>query len=173
MTQFFTPTPDDKTVIQVPFIEEARASFAPHYSAKKTLAQAEREVIAELAKLDAGSIRFIEGSFSFDKPRYGYRITFFYGGAQGRIEVAGLPIKGTVTKAKKKQVLVQALLNVRDWCKAAVTAKVFAPGINPLIPYLIIDGERTVAEVITSTGNLPVLAAGINSGFVEGDWSES
>lgn len=156
----FTPTANhDKSTIVVPFWEDARADYAPYYrsgEAKgRTVEQAQAAVSDELMKLGARGARFTEGYFG-DKPkRYGYVIEFNFNGAPGVIQVAGLPIKGQVTDYKLKNVRVQALLNVRDWLKAAVTAQVFSPGSYPLMQYLLVDGKRTLAQYMIEEYKLP------------------
>lgn len=160
----FTPTAlSAQDTPKVPYFEEARADFAPHYRSRKTAAQAQTEVINELAKLGAGGVMFQEGVFSNGKQRrYGYSIMFQYSGGQGLIRVAGLPLRHKETPTKLVALKVQALLNVRDWLKSAVTAQVFSPGSDPLIPYMIVDrvGDEvfTVADYVHSKGRLPQLA---------------
>ena len=173
----FTFTPTDPTMahVDVPYIEDARADFAPHYRSSKSITQAQAEVTAELGKLGAGVMSFQDGVFqSGKKRRHGYNIRFFYGGGQGIMRIAGLPIKGTETDAKVKQIKVQGLLVARDWLKAAVTSRVFSPGADVLIPFMLVDktpgNERTVAEYIAQMGELPQLAA--PSDIVEGEFVE-
>ncbi len=169
----FTPT-EEHGAIQVPYLENARADFAPHYRSRKTIQEAQTEVITELAKLGAGGVMFQEGYFGTgDARRYGYNITFSYGGGQGLIRVAGLPMRGQPTDVKVKQARLQALLNVRDWLKSAVTARVFSPGSDVLIPFMIVarNGGQvyTVADYIQSTGNLPQLNPGPSAEVLEGE----
>lgn len=170
----FTFTPTDTGAIDVPYLEDARAGFAPYYESRKTVEQAKTEVITELAKLGAGGVMFQPGYFGAGKDkRYGYTISFGYGGGQGLIRVAGLPIKHQPTDKKIERVRLQALLNVRDWLKSAVTARVFSPGSNALIPFMIVartDGRvYTVADYIQSVGNLPQLNPGPSSEVFEGE----
>lgn len=163
----FVPTGDD-SVTTVPYIEEARADFAPYYSVFKQsegkirdeLDRAKQEVTAEMAKLGGAIVGFQQGYFNIgNKKRHGYRILFFYGGARGMIRVAGLPIRGSETKRMVNSVLAQALFNVRDWLKAAVTNRIFSPGFNALVPFMLVDGHRTVTDYLIETGNLPQLNA--------------
>lgn len=152
----FQFTPDSQQAqIEVPFFEDARADFAPYYRTSLSLADAQREIGTELSKLGAIPTGIIPGVYSSGKTkRYGFAIRFMYGGMPGVINAAGLPMRSE-TQIKKKTVQVQALLNVRDWLKAAVTARVFSPGSDVLIPYLLVDGKHTVAEYIADRGKLP------------------
>jgi hypothetical protein len=160
----FKFTPTTPSVVSVPFLEDARADFAPYYTSAQhgtTIAEAQLVVTTELAKLGAGILAFQEGFFGTEKAkRVGYVILFSYGGTRGEIRVAGLPTKGQLTEKKKQQALVQALLNVRDWLKASVTAKIFNPQSDPLVQYLLIDGQRTVVQALYDSGRLPMLGSG-------------
>lgn len=160
MNQFIF-TPDARKTVNVPFIENARADFAPYYRSRANERSAESQVALELAKLGGYIVGFHQGKFSMgdgEVARYGYEIKFTYGGVPGIIRVAGLPIKHE-NDDKIEQVRIQALLNVRDWLKSAVTMKVFAPGTSPLLPHLLLpDGKTTIADFIISQGRLPQLA---------------
>ncbi|MBZ0286253.1 MAG: hypothetical protein K8I30_01460 [Anaerolineae bacterium] len=152
----FTPT-DAQQGIHVPYFEDARADFAPYYDVQTTLAEAKNLVFIEFAKLGGSSVWFQEGYFGLNPKRYGYVINFQLGGAPARMQVAGLPMKGGETEKKIARVRIQALLNVRDWLKAAVTAQVFAPGSNILYQFLLVDGHRTLGEALVQERRLPDL----------------
>lgn len=160
----FTPTAPETLThdIQVPFIEDARADFAPYYTALRSnqrpetkIRQCQEDIEGQMLLLGGVVERFIEGQFAVaGRQRYGYAIEFHRSGTPGVIHVAGLPIRSFTSK-KKAQVLVQALLIVRDWLKSGVTAKVFNPGSDPLLPYLLVDGQRTLVQFIHETRRLP------------------
>lgn len=162
----FTPTAVTTGLVNVPFFEEAKADYAPYYTSYQhgvRVAQAQNQVLSELAKLGAGSILFEDGFFGTGKDkRYGYRLRFMYGGAHGMIRVAGLPIKNEHTEKKIEAIKVQALLNVRDWLKSTVTSMVFAPNSDILISHLLVspDSDITIADHIRSQGNIPQLTSG-------------
>lgn len=171
----FTPTVPADQAINIPFFEDARADFAPYYTVHRqgtSIQKAQNEVVTELAKLGAGGCLFNPGYFGTNPKRHGFVITFQYGGGEGLIRVAGLPIRSETAK-KIDAVQVQALLNVRDWLKAAVTAQVFAPGSDILIPFMIVartDGKvYTVADYIHSAGRLPALNPPPEQTAIEGD----
>lgn len=151
----FTPTETERA-FEVPYIEDARADYAPNYASGKTLDQAKADVGAELAKLGVSGFIFQEGTFGSSPKRYGYQVTFFLGSAKGVMRIAGLPIRNETPK-KIAQVKVQALLCLRDQLKAAVIARVFNPLAHPLVGYLLVDGQRTVTEVVAAQGHLPAL----------------
>lgn len=151
----FTPTEQQIAGVKVPFFEDARADLAPYYSSDKRIIDAQQEVVVELSKLGAGGVQFLEGFFGVKPKRYGYEIRFAYLGGNGRMQVAGLPIKMEATSKKVTQVRVQALLNVRDWLKSAVTSQIFAPGSYPLMQYLLVNPQQTLAEAALEARGLP------------------
>lgn len=166
----FTQT-DGQPAANIPFYEDARSDFAPYYASGKSVKVAKNEVTAELTKLGGVVLAIREGFYGdVRKKRYGYEIEFLLFDRRGIIRVAGLPMRRE-TPAKREQVRVQALLNVRDWLKAMVTQPVFQPGAgHPLLMNMLVDGRRTVADYIAAQGQLPQLAAG--SDVVDGEFRE-
>lgn len=153
----FTPLENQEAEIKVPYIEDARSDFAPYYSSTLSIDRAKQEVVQTLALLHATGY-FVEGDFQVGKyKRRGYVLHFNLGQAKGRLTVAGLPVRQSTPK-KLDQVRVQALLNLRDWLKGAITQQVFTPGANPLVPFLLI-GDRTITEAIIEDGRMPLLVA--------------
>ncbi|MEQ8673280.1 MAG: hypothetical protein RIC84_08695 [Aggregatilineales bacterium] len=165
----FTPHQDSQD-IDVPFIEDARADFAPYYDIRsKTVADAQREMMMEMSKLGAMVTQVVAGAFESDgMRRHGFEIRFFYDGVQGMMRVAGLPMRSHQTDTKIAKVQIQALLNVRDWAKSAVTAKVFSPGHDPLIGHILLpDGSgRTIADYVRTQKHMPMLSGGSSNGIV-------
>lgn len=153
--------------IQAPGYETAKADFAPYYNSgqKTTEISAQSEISLELGKLGSFMSGCFRGEYLIDdKKRYGYKITFLLGGRPGVIYVAGLHIEMEETDRKKHLVRIQALKNVRDWLKAAVTAKVFSPAHSPLLPHMLLpDGKTTVGEYIEEYLELPHLLEASNS----------
>lgn len=172
MTFTFTPTTNmNDQALKVPFIEDARADFAPFYSTSKSVEMLQSEVIAEVAKLGGGGVSFVEGFFGEKPKRYGYLIEFNVNGHPARMVAAGLPMR-TETPNKREQVRKQALANVREWLKAAVTARVFSPGANPLVQFLLVDGDRTLIEALFEGKQLrlpqPTRRAAADEEIIEG-----
>lgn len=152
----FNFTPTENKEVKAPFFEDARADFAPYYGVQGwTVSKAKSAVTAEIGKLGGAVTAFHEGYFGENPKRHGYMIEFVLNGAPGRIQVAGLPIR-KMTDVKLDKVRVQALLNVRDWLKTAVTSMIFSPGNNPLIPHLLGKGGKTLAEFIAEQADMTV-----------------
>jgi hypothetical protein len=159
----FTPNKKQAT-LNVPYIEDARQDFAPYYSVSghgKGINDALNALSAEFGKLDALITNVEDGVFTVNgQERHGYNIHFIMGGVPGVIRAAGLPIRKH-TQVRETAVRVQCLLIIRDWLKAAVTARVFNPYSHPLIPHLLLpDGVTTIAEHINQAGTLPMLTDG-------------
>ena len=161
--------------IKVPYLEEARADYAPYYRSSrgsiidrnKILNKTKAQVIENLGKLHGSIAGFEEGTFydDYGRERVGYNVHYFYGDARGVIRVAGLPIKGGITDIKVLQARTQALMIVRDWLEASVTASVFSPGMYALISHLMVDDNHNVAESIIMKGNLPMLSSAKEFGY--------
>lgn len=172
MTDFtFTPT-DATTTAKVPYYEDAREDFAPYYASRKTIRAAQKEVAEELSKLDGVVVAFREGYYGNRPRRYGYEVDFILHGQRGVLRVAGLPMR-TETENKLAGVRVQALLNVRDWLKTAVTQRVFQPlAAHPLMTLLLVDDRRTVGDVLMRQSRIPALGAGPGD-VVDGEFTVS
>ncbi|KKK72998.1 hypothetical protein LCGC14_2898250, partial [marine sediment metagenome] len=100
--------------IKAPCYEDARADFAPYYTAGRGMEEreAQSQIATELGKLGAFITGCFRGEYIVDKQkRYGYEIRFSFGGQQGIIRAAGLPMKYSATEKKKHLVRIQALLN--------------------------------------------------------------
>lgn len=152
----FNFTPTESKEAKAPYFEDARSDLAPYYNVKEwTVSKAKAAITAEIGKLGGAVTAFHEGYFGDAPRRHGYLIEFVLNGAPGRIQVAGLPIR-KMTDVKLDKARVQALLNVRDWLKTAVTSMIFSPGNNPLIPHLLNKGGKTLAEFIAEQQDVSV-----------------
>lgn len=166
MTFNFVPDEKNQPKISAPHFEDARADYAPGYATTKSVETLKTEVLTIMVQLGASGILFREGHFP-DKPRnrYGYVVEFQYGHSPARMQVAGLPI-WKETPRKKEQVLAHALYNLRDWLKAALTARVFAPGNDVLLQYLLVDGKQTLHEALVAGWRLPSTNPELSSGEI-------
>ena len=157
----FKPTEEAGKLPSVPYIEDARADYAPFYTTKKSPDDVKAEIIAELAKLGGYAAHFVQGVFEGDgkRKRHGYEVRFTYNGAPGMFRVAGLPMRSEDTN-KRNRVLAQALCIVREWVRGMVTTRLFMPGTEPLAQYLLVNAQGdTVIDYILSAGKLPQLEA--------------
>ena len=149
----FVPLESEAVKDKVPYLEDARADYAPYYQpVNQTIAKAKNAIIAEMGKLGGTVLDFEEGNFG---NRRGYVIRFVLNGKPGRIKVAGLPLK-KFTPLKMDRVRIQALMNIRDWLKTAVTSMIFSPGNNPLVPHLLGKGGITLVELISEHNGIDI-----------------
>lgn len=151
-----------KDEINVPFFEDATGDTAPNYRTRRTVLEAQGELSRWVGKHGGIVTGIIPVKFNSDRGiRYGYIVEFmFQGGARGRIHVAALPMR-TESSPKKEQVLAQALLNRAEFFKAAFTSRIHDPYSNPLLQYLLVDGEHTVAQMIVEKKKLLLLGSGV------------
>jgi hypothetical protein len=148
---------------QVPYFEDSQDRKIPGRGTEKTVRQLQTEIVNLLAQLGASSAHFIPGTYEGPTQRYGYRIEFWYGSIQGRIDCAALPMRHE-TDTRKDRALAQALFLLRDELQTALWAQVHKPGAVPLVPYLIGAGGQTVTEYLLQTQNIPQLGAGRQNG---------
>jgi len=155
----FIPDPLAIQAQDVPFFEDSQKRDVPGRGTGKTVPQLQAEVVEMLARLGGAGARFVPGTFDGARRRYGYEIWFWYGGTQGRMDCAALPIRKE-TDRKKDRALAQALYLLRDELRALVHSQMYKPGAIPLVPYLIGAGGKTVTEFLIETQNVPQLGAG-------------
>lgn len=172
----FVFTGKQEAKADVPFFEDARAKETKYYASTKSLAMAQREVRQELQALDCYKINFAEGHFGVEPKRYGYLVTFGWNGAQGKIPLAGLPLRGRYyadqLQKKIERLRVQALLILRDQLISYRQSPVFLVDTMPLLQHILVDGKRTVGEYVMQLGTLPALPSGVRSDVVEGEFVE-
>ena len=154
----FTNKPESK--VDIPYFEDVRAKETKYYSSTKTVTQALKEVKAELLELGAYNISLAEGYFGVKPKRYGYLVTFGWNGAQGKISLAGLPLKtepysSNQLQTKINKVRVQALLILRDQLISYRQSPIFLVDTMPMMQHILVDGKRTMFEYMAEFNNLP------------------
>lgn len=155
-----------KHEIEVPFFEDATGETAPNYSTKRSVAEAQSELsrwVAQHGGIVVGltPVKFNATIKNKNVIRYGYIVDFIFGGgARGRMHVAALPMR-TETPDKKNRVLAMALLNRAEFFKSAFATRIHDPYSNPLFQYLLVDGERTVSQVIVEQKQFALLGSGV------------
>ena len=161
-----------KSDLPIPYFEDATASFAPYYTVGRhgmSEANIKLQISEEINKLNGDILGFQKVTYD---GRFGYMNKYSLNNAPGVIHVAGLPIKYTVTEQKKTYIRVQALCNVRDWLKNAVTAEIFSPGCNILASHLLVPGSTfddpvTISQYVMQRKELPILPASSEEIIIE------
>lgn len=149
----FIPDIGEQEMLAVPFFEDVSAKDASGRWTEKPLSALKIETEDALAKLGAVNVMFTPGKFPGAPERFGFRITFNFRAVRGRIDCAALPLR-TPTEKKKDRALATALYMLRDKLRSEREAKLYMPGSEPLIPYLIGVGDQTVAEALLGSGDL-------------------
>lgn len=153
----FQPDESDEA-LEVPYFEDAKARDGIRgHRTRKSLRDLKDEIRKAIARLGGGVTRIQRGSFMTDPPRDGYLVHFNLDAHAGRLPVATLPIENE-TKRRKKQARKQALYTVREVLEAQYNLKILAPGSNPLLPYLLGAGDKTVAELYEEHYRIPPLS---------------
>jgi hypothetical protein len=152
----FVPDEDPVHTIKVPYLEEARSDIAPYYRSEIPIDRAQREFEDNMTRIGATVQAIMPGKFlatGTQVERYGYVVRFQMYQRPGVMRIAALPIRSE-TKQRIMVARRQALLNLRDWVKAAITAQVFAPDSVPFMPFMLIDETRTIGDLMREQGYL-------------------
>ena len=169
----FVPT-DDKTLItDVPYFGEARAEEGwQGQGTTRSYGVLKSDIVKMFARL-GGIVHGIQKGIykigQFD--RIGVQISYSITGPggrmlYGRLDVAALPVKKpkqrsnsvAVAKSRMDKSLCMALYNVCQALKAQWVLKQMNPAFVPLMPWLLVDGDRTLVELYRES-SLPMLEA--------------
>jgi len=165
----FIPDRIQPTEAQLPYFEDSsREKGIAGQGTDKSLQELQAEIRTAVARLGGGVTRFIPGTYPGSPRRYGYRIEFLVGNVRGRIDVAALPIRKE-TDVVRTKALKQALYMCRDILASQYYATLLMPGSVPLLPYLVGPGDKTVAEAMMESGQLPALETGPAVEIVTGE----
>lgn len=178
MDQFIPDDPGEDRII--PFFEEASKSRGViGYSTGKDLQELEGEIRDAMAKLGATVTGIQSGQIPYARAhknrRFAFRIFFNHRGATGRMDVAALPIKKE-TDARIRQAKRHALYSVVNRLEGLFNSQLVMPGDAPLIPHLLDDEGRTLAQYIADENVIPQLQAPTGSDdddTVEGEFTEA
>ncbi len=167
--------PDEREEgLTVPFYEDATQTLGiVGHSSSRSEKELRVEIERAMAHLGAGVNGFTSGRFGKDGGpyRYGYVIEFKWQGVDGRIQVAGLPIRketpSRIDKSKR-----HALYSVMHRLQAQFNSQLVMPGDVPLVPYLLNEDGQTLMEVIAEQQKFPKLMDP-QADIQEGEWREA
>lgn len=135
----------------VPFYEEREKVKVPGYDLRHDISYYQDRVRTYLYELGAVGVTFTYGVLDDVKPhRYAYEIRFQIGVNQGKIICAALPIK-TETAIRKDNALKQALYLLSQWLAGEKASKYYRPGVQPLLPYIVNEADKTVMDLMVSS----------------------
>lgn len=141
------------------YLEDATSKNSQFHAVNLSLEEGENRVRMSISKLGGAVVQFIP--VIFEQPeRYGYLIEYvFKGGAFGQMPIAGLPIrtkKHTQYFPKKvEQARKQALYVAAQMFDSAYNSMRHMPLSNPLLMHLLVDGQKTIAQMIAERQELP------------------
>ena len=150
---------------EVPYLDDARSSEGwQGHTTKESFAKLKAQICSEIALLGGIVTRFIKGTYQINsKNRPGiqliYEVTrsdgFIF---NGKIDIAGLPWRAPyggkkyhggyakVEESKRDLSLRMALYNVREALRAMRILQVLSPSYSPLIPWMLVNGDKTISE---------------------------
>ncbi|MCL4248304.1 MAG: hypothetical protein KJ065_09175 [Anaerolineae bacterium] len=157
MPASFTPEMQANS-IKVPYFEDARADLTPGYATTKSAERLQTDIAQLIIRLGGSGPTFLQGSFgSGREKRYGYEVTFTFGGRPAVMQVAALPIRRE-TYQKKIQALRHALYTIVEQLKTQIAARIMSPGYEPLVQFLLVPGTgKTVGELVLISNDVPNL----------------
>lgn len=148
-----------KQQVDILYLEDANSSNSQFHTSSMSIDKQIERVKLAMARLNGFATDFIPVVFETPE-RYGYLIEFMVkGGALGRLSIAGLPLrtkKGTqYYSAKVEQARKQALAVAAHMFDAHANSTQHLPMSNPLMMYLLVDGEKTVMQMMVERHELP------------------
>jgi hypothetical protein len=150
-------------------------------STTKTIERLRTEVSVRIDRLGGIVKSFQPGEFVIgDKKRLGYRIYYFIESPSGevtncRLDVAALPVRVTYRNSSTEKKRAEASLKMALYMLEIVLAGIWfmerlSPGYSPMLPFVLVDGERTVSDIWNESSKLAQLMPGKDSDFVEGSY---
>ena len=181
----FTPDETQDETALVPYFDEARSKEGwSGQSTTKSIETLKAEVVRAVARLGGKITRFTRGSYEIDgKERAGYQIEYIVEAPDGqlfpgRFDIAALPVKiptrGNVKQIEKnrhKASLRMSLYNVVNSLEASWILQMLSPGYNVLIPWMLVDGEKTISEIWLEAASFRQLTPPKPGDIVEGDYT--
>lgn len=177
-----------KKAMDVPYFEDAKeADGWKGHTTGKSMEALKSEVTQAISRLGGMVTGFQKGMFNTDKKdRLGFRVHYAIdnGGKMvaGRIDVAALPNRSSSRsnyrsssslEKRQEQSLKMALYMLRDAIDGLRFLQILSPGYAPLMPFMMVDKDKTVSQLWIEGANIKQLMPPEGSGeFVEGEARE-
>ena len=169
----------------VPFFDDVTSAGGwQGHSTSKSIDKLKSEITEAVNRLGGVVSGFQRGTFVIgDKRREGFRIFYHIERpdgslVRGRIDVAALPVKESYRlqrslEARKQKSLKMALYMLRTALEGTWFLQQLSPGYAPLMPWMLMDGDRTVTQLWSESAAMGhLLPPGGDSEFVEGEFRE-
>lgn len=160
--------PDQPKEIKVPYFEDALAKDGWQGQAtRKTINKLQNEIQGSIQRLGGFVIVFQSGTFG---ERAGFRVHIGIAneGANmpGYIDIAALPSKVDTEKSREKS-LKMALYMLREALDGQWLLQQLSPGLAPLMPFMMADGQRNITQAWSETAVMAALLPPGGGEFVE------
>ncbi len=175
----FIPNQPEKAA-EVPFYEDATSEDGWQGQAtEKTIERLKSDLTTAISRLGATVTGFQRGSFVEDgKKRDGYRIHYTIESpdgklSPGRIDIAALPVRNDSRTARTYQnrcekSLKMALYMLKISIDGLWFTQQLSPGFSGLMPFMLMDGNRTVSQVWMESRMMSNLLPPGEADFIEG-----
>jgi hypothetical protein len=180
----FIPEKNKDAVQSVPYFEDVKASDGwQGQTTGKSLERLKSEILDAVTRLGGKVTGFVKGTFIVGSlKREGFQVHYFIEAADGkvtdgRIDVAALPVKDDwrikkSVKTRQEQSLKMALYMLRDALNGTWFLQQLSPGYAALIPWMLVDGKRTITQAWSESAMMGRLLPPGNAEFVEGNFKE-
>ena len=170
-----------KSSNDVPFYEDATSIDGwQGQSTEKTLERLKSDLVTSISRLGATVSAFQKGSFQAgNKKREGFQIHYTIESPDGkltpgRIDIAALPVRNDSRTVKTYQnrcekSLKMALFMLKISIDGAWFMQQLSPGFSGLMPFMLMDGKRTVSQVWMDSRMMSNLLPPADADFVDGD----
>lgn len=180
----FIPTQDERLAPAITYFEDAAAKDGWQGQATgKSIERLKQEVFDAIGRLGGKVTGFQSGTFVGGKQkREGFQIKYFVESqdgkiSDGRLDIAALPVKENyrlqrTLKTRREQSLKMALYMLRVALEGTWFLQQLSPGYAALMPWMLIDSERTVTQLWSESAVMNRLLPPGSSEFVEGNFKE-
>jgi len=180
---FIPEQPKDKTP-DVPYFDDVTEKDGWQGQATgKSIDVLKDEITVAIRRLGGTVTGFQQGSFLAGKQkRDGFQVEYIVKGpdgsmTRGRIDVAALPVKEDYRlqrslKTRRDQSLKMSLYMLRVALNGTWFLQQLSPGYAALMPWMIVDGKRTLTQAWSESEAMGLLLPPGGSEFVEGNFKE-
>ena len=180
----FIPEQSKENIPVIPYFDDVKASDGwQGQTTGKSTDKLKAEIVDFIGRLSGVVTGFEKGIFMVGKQRReGYRVHYTIestGGkmTRGRLDIAALPVKEDnrlqrSLKARREQSLKMALFMLRVALNGTWFLQQLSPGYAALLPWMLIDGQRTVTQIWSESSAMGLLLPPGCAEFVEGNFKE-
>ncbi len=180
MNSFIPDQP--KVSANVPYFEDVSSDAGwQGQTTGKSIETLKSEINAAISRLGGLVVGFQKGVFNADDvTRDGYRIHYTIESPDGklipgRLDIAALPIKNSPRRGRytpidkrREQSLKMSLYMLRNAIDGLWFLQQLSPGFAPLMPFMLVDQERTVSQLWSESPVMSKLLPPGDNDFIDG-----